>query len=367
MPLGQVIELAYGANLPKAKRRGGSIPVYGSNGVTGWHDEALVNGPTVIVGRKGSAGAIHLSEGPSFPIDTTYYTRCRAGVQLDIRFLAYALKKLDLSRLRTSTGVPGLAREDAYRELILLPPIDQQLRIVDLLLRAENIVRMRREAESKAKEVIPALFLDMFGDPETNPRGWQRFMLGELVARSRYGPRFPDREYAASGAHILRTTDIGFDGSLRWRDSPILPATRAEIDKFSLAPGVLLVTRTGATIGKAAIFRGADVPCIAGAYLIELWLTDSVDPDYILQVLRSPYGQARLLAGSRAVAQPNLNAPTIKAIQVPVPPIKLQRAFATRLNDLRNVFLSQIVADKKSEKIFDAMMIELFSIPETRT
>jgi type I restriction enzyme, S subunit len=62
-----------------------------------------------------------------------------------------------------------------------LPPLSEQQRIVDLLSRAESIVRMRREAEAEAKAIIPAQFLDMFGDPATNPKGWDVKCLAELA------------------------------------------------------------------------------------------------------------------------------------------------------------------------------------------
>lgn len=218
-----------------------------------------------------------------------------------------------------------------------LPPLPDQHRIVDLLSRAEGIVRLRREAEKKAAELIPALFLDMFGDPTTNPKRWPVTAIGEVASYTRYGPRFPDREYGENGAHILRTTDMGYAGELRWSKAPILPVTADELVRFSLKQGTLLVTRTGATIGKIALFSGASEPCIAGAYLIELGLKPDVVPEYVLWHLLSGFGQAHLIGGSRAVAQPNLNAPTIRAIPLPLPPAFLQRKFAEKLAAVQSI------------------------------
>lgn len=358
--LGDAIELAYGKNLPKPQRREGSVPVYGSNGVAGWHDEALVENSTVIVGRKGSAGAVHLVEGPCFPIDTTYYTRPRAGFEFDVRFLAYALRSLNLERLRTSTGVPGLSREDAYREFLPVPTLPEQRHIADVLSRAENIVRMRREAEQKAKEIIPALFLDMFGDPATNPKGWVVKTIGDITAYTRYGPRFPDRKYAETGARILRTTDMDTAGGVRWADAPVLPISLEEAERFTLRPGTIVVTRTGATIGKVALFRGAAEPCIAGAYLIEVGTTGEVEPDYVLGLLLSRYGQDRLTAGSRVVAQPNLNAPSIRAIPLPIPPYSLQASFAKRAAAVRDLIDQEHSAINLSSHLFQSLLARVF-------
>ena len=212
VPLGEAIELAYGKSLPKGTRvADGKVPVYGSNGIAGWHDVALVNESTVIVGRKGSAGAVQYVEVPCYPIDTTYFVRVRTGFEFDIKFLFYLLRQLDLSRLKTATGVPGLTREDAYRELIPVPPLAEQHRIVDILSRAEGIVRLRREAQKKAAEIIPALFVDMFGDPATNPKGWPIRDLGELITDGPQNGLYKHVSLYGEGTPILRI-DAFYDG-----------------------------------------------------------------------------------------------------------------------------------------------------------
>src|SRR5437762_651372 len=71
--LGDIITLEYGRSLPDKSRRSGGVPVYGSNGVVGWHDEALVPLGGIIVGRKGTAGSVTVSTDPFWPIDTTYF------------------------------------------------------------------------------------------------------------------------------------------------------------------------------------------------------------------------------------------------------------------------------------------------------
>ena len=223
---------------------------------------------------------------------------------------------------------------------------------------------MRREAETKAKEIVPALFLDMFGDPATNPKGWEVRTIGDVASYTRYGPRFPDRKYAETGAHILRTTDMDTNGTVRWDEAPILPVTKDEARRFSLRRGTIVITRTGATIGKVALFRGADRPCIAGAYLIELGTTDAVELDFLLALLLSRYGQSALTSGSRAVAQPNLNAPTIRAIPVPIPPRPLQVEFAHRCATARELCEQQRRAVAIAEKTFQSVLARVFGDTE---
>ena len=94
--LGDVCEFTYGNGLTQARRKGGEVPVYGSNGIVGWHDEAATNGPTIIVGRKGSIGEVHFSETPCWPIDTTYYIDSTKK-PCDLNWLYYTLLALDLT------------------------------------------------------------------------------------------------------------------------------------------------------------------------------------------------------------------------------------------------------------------------------
>jgi type I restriction enzyme S subunit len=354
--LGDAIELAYGKNLPKPQRREGSIPVYGSNGVAGWHDEAFVENSTVIVGRKGSAGAVHLVEGPCFPIDTTYYTRPRAGFEFDVRFLAYALRSLNLERLRTSTGVPGLSREDAYREFLPVPTLPEQRHIADVLSRAENIVRMRREAEQKAKEIIPALFLDMFGDPATNPRGWpvKKFRdLGTLDrGRSRHRPR--DASHLYGGPHpFVQTGDVTRSGGAITTYTQTY--SDAGLAQSKLWPvGTLCITiaaniaETG-VLALEACFPDSVVGFLPGA---------SVRTAYIQHWLG--FLQPTLAAQAPQAAQKNINLEILRNLNVPVPPMALQDAFESHASLLRSMGDSQKAAITLGDQAFQSLLAGVF-------
>lgn len=131
LPFADVCTLEYGASLPKEKRIDGPYPVVGSNGVTGFHNEFLVRGPAIIVGRKGSAGEVTYIPDDCFPIDTTYYVQPKDASKVDMVYLFHLLKGLELSDLKGGAGIPGLNRNDVYKKYLLpLPPIDVQCEIV---------------------------------------------------------------------------------------------------------------------------------------------------------------------------------------------------------------------------------------------
>ena len=119
--LGDMIELAYGKPLKAADRRSdGRVPVYGSRGQIGWHDTRLVQGPGIVVGRKGNPGVVTWVPCDFFPIDTTFYVVSKDGNRA-FHFLFYALLGQNLPAVDADSAVPGLNRNIAYMNRQIAP------------------------------------------------------------------------------------------------------------------------------------------------------------------------------------------------------------------------------------------------------
>ena len=121
-----VLELKYGKALKKEDRRDGEYPVFGSSGVVGSHDTALVKGPGIIVGRKGNVGSVFWCDDDFFVIDTAYFVTS----SLPLRFLFYVLPTLNF--INSDAAVPGLSRNQAYTLDILVPPTSLLNRFCEL-------------------------------------------------------------------------------------------------------------------------------------------------------------------------------------------------------------------------------------------
>ena len=121
-PLGALVELAYGKGLKADQRQTGSVPVYGSNGRIGWHDQPFIQGPNIIVGRKGNPGTVTWAAGACFPIDTTFYVVPKDTPQ-SLPFLFYALEGQGLPSVAADSAVPGLNRNLAHLNKQVTPPI----------------------------------------------------------------------------------------------------------------------------------------------------------------------------------------------------------------------------------------------------
>lgn len=176
-PLGAILSFEYGESLPEIKREdSGKVPVYGSNGIVGYHSKAITKGPSLIIGRKGSVGAIQITNVPCHPIDTAYYIDNFEN--LDQKFLFYLLTSLKLGTLDKSTAIPGLNRNDAYNLLIGFPPIVEQHRIV---AKVDRLMALCDELEAKQQKERAGCLklgnasltaLQNVGSPEEFERQW---------------------------------------------------------------------------------------------------------------------------------------------------------------------------------------------------
>ena len=166
--LDEIISLEYGSSLPAEKRISGEYPVYGSNGIVGFHNQFKVNGPFIIVGRKGSAGKVHLSEKDGFPIDTTFFVKIIDQKRIDLYFLFHMLKSLELEKVNVQSGVPGLNRNDAYQIKIPLPPLEVQRQIVAEIEAWQKVIDGARQVVANWKPEIKV------------EAGWPIFKFEEL-------------------------------------------------------------------------------------------------------------------------------------------------------------------------------------------
>ncbi|MDR8016375.1 restriction endonuclease subunit S [Pseudomonas guguanensis] len=112
-----VMDLPYGKALKSTDRIDGDVPVYGSGGITGYHNESLIDGPSIIVGRKGTVGSLYWEDRPFFPIDTVFYVKAKQP----LTYCYYLLQTLGLEGMNTDGAVPGLNRNNAYRLQVVVP------------------------------------------------------------------------------------------------------------------------------------------------------------------------------------------------------------------------------------------------------
>jgi len=169
--VGEFAPFTYGKGLPESQRdSSGKIPVFGSNGIVGYHSKALTAGPTVVIGRKGTAGAVHYSSVACWPIDTTFYIV--DDDPLVLRFKYYLLKFLNLEHMNSDSAVPGLNREAAHALKVFVPPLPEQRAIAAVLGALDDKIELNRRMNRTLEAIAQAVFRHWFVENE-EAEGWE--------------------------------------------------------------------------------------------------------------------------------------------------------------------------------------------------
>lgn len=145
----EFMELAYGKALKASDRIAGPVPVYGSGGVTGFHNESLVVGPSIIIGRKGTVGSLYWEDQPFYAIDTVFYVR----TVNPMTFCFYLLQTLGLTEMNTDAAVPGLNRGNVYRLTASFPEAE----ILGAFDDAVGTIRKRIFSNSQQAQTLATL------------------------------------------------------------------------------------------------------------------------------------------------------------------------------------------------------------------
>ncbi|SCL26475.1 type I restriction enzyme, S subunit [Micromonospora nigra] len=332
--LGDEIELAYGKALPAHSRRPGNYGVYGSNGQVGVHDEPLIKGPGIVVGRKGSVGALAYTVEPFWPIDTTYYVVDKGDHNW--RYLYYLLGSCGLTGLNSHSAVPGLNREDVYSIAVRIPPRDVQDDIARVLDCVSDAIELERIALSNGEELLRAVAGELFtrglrGEPvkETAlgplPESWSVVDFADVREWLQYGTSvhctLEERGYPVLRIPNIKTGHVD-PSELKYADLREVDAVR-----YLLRQGDLLFIRTNGVLerlGACAVYQDEPAEALFASYLIRARLKDFVDPRYVAYFYGSPVGSAMVAGRATPAADGkyNLNTGTIDGLRLPLPPTK---------------------------------------------
>jgi len=250
--------------------------------------------------------------------------------------------------------------------MVPLPALPEQRRIVDLLSRAEGIVRLRREAAAKAAELIPAIFIDMFGDPAMNPKGWPVVALGDLLAEPPTLGTMKRPSLEPQPWLDLRVANIQ-GGRLQLADKKWLDLTTEEVARFQLrADDIILARAIGSLdhLGKAVVVN-PDGPWTFDSHLMRVRVNKSkILPKVLTTFLETASGRREFLSRTRRSAvQFNINGKELRLLKLPLPPIDLQAVFVQRFEQVSSIARQQTDALAQAQATFNALLAQAFAPP----
>jgi type I restriction enzyme S subunit len=240
---------------------------------------------------------------------------------------------------------------------IPLPPLPEQRRIAAILDKADELRAKRRAALKRLDELTQSIFLDMFGDPATNPKGWPEVKLGEVV-KVVGGYAFKSEDFAEKGNAIVRISNLTGDG-IDVSDVARIPDSKlGKGSDFIIQPGEILIAMSGATTGKLGVVplelsESLYLNQRVGVYRIRD--ADRIQRDFLLGFLRSSFYQRFLWKLASGVAQPNVSGWQLESAVLPLPPITLQEEFARRFSAIEMLKADQ----RNSQAEFDMLFASL--------
>lgn len=303
---------------------------------------------------------------------------CRLAINQDVKglvpredilpeylFWFLVSRAAEIERMGTGATVKGVTLQDIRKIEIPLLPINKQRRIVDLLSRAEGIVRLRRQAQKKTAKIIPALFIDMFGDPATNPKGWPKYRLDDLCEIS-YGlaDKLDTSITAESGCRILTISNVLLDGNIDHSVERFCVVKDGQRDKALVRRGDLLFNwRNGSEqhIGKTAMWESDD-HVLHVSFLLRLRpRQDHVSSHFLWALINRLRASGYFINASRQQVNRKFNASELSALEVAVPPITLQKRFESAAESVRAIERQQTNAVEVAVTTFNALVGEMFS------
>lgn len=351
--LGDIVTLEYGRALPDKVRRAGDVAVYGSNGVVGVHDEALVQTGGIIVGRKGTAGSVTVAHGPFWPIDTTYFVKPRRIV--DWGWLAATLHHARLNELNEATGVPGLNRDKAYRQPVLLPSLDEQRRIAEVLRSVDEAIAANRAALDQIARARAAILHTAFEETL-----WEPVALGELGSWQ-------------SGGTPSKNDESKWGGDVPWvcpRDmkTPVIRQTHSMLTPLALGgscklvpKGTLMIVVRGMILAKAIPTATTAMDATFNQDIKAFRPNGRALPKFVQLCLQHQERQLLRVVNTATHGTKKLDTDILLAVSVPLPDLETQQALADTVSDLNFASVKYGEEHIRLSTIKQALMSDLLS------
>jgi type I restriction enzyme, S subunit len=267
------------------------------------------------------------------------------------------------TRRSEGLNIKNIRRSELEQLEVQLPSEDEQRRVVDILDRAISIRELRRQAQATARQIVPALFNKMFGDPRSNPMGWQILDLGEVLVDGIQNGLYRPATAYGQGTRILRI-DSFYDGEVQDVSSlRRLTLDNATIQKYLLRPRDIIVNRVNSLpyLGKSAIMPTMDEPVVFESNMMRFSTNPKQAlPEYVIAYLQTSFARRLLVANAKeAINQASINQQDVSSLPIPLPSMLGQSAFVERVKMVARIVEQQTIAGGVTEKAAQAIQAML--------
>lgn len=350
----EVLTIKNGKNQKKVVDPNGQFPIYGSGGIMGYANDYLCHERTVIIGRKGSINNPIYVDTKFWNVDTAFGLSPKEN--LHSKYLYYFCLKYNFLKHNKATTLPSLTKEDLLKIQIPLPPLFEQQRIADLLDAADALRQKDKALLEKYEALGQSLFLELFGDPVKNEKGWEKVELSQLGSldrgKSKHRPR--NAPELLEGIHpLIQTGDLANCGLF-------VEKYNSTYSDFGLAqskkwPKGTLCISIAANIAKTGIlsFESCFPDSVVG--FIPNEKCNVIFVSYLFSFL-----QEILEKAAPESAQKNINLEILRNLKVIQPSISLQNKFASQIELIEQQKAKVKENLAKSESLFQGLLGESF-------
>ena len=358
MTLDDVLIIKNGRNQRAVENPDGKYPIYGSGGIIGYADDYICEADTVIVGRKGSINNPIFVEEPFWNVDTAFGLVAKREVLLP-RYLYYFCRNYDFERLNKAVTIPSLTKSDLLKIEITLPSLEIQEKIVNRLLKIEEVIQTRQQQLQKLDELVKARFVEMFGDPLSNDKGWQKVLITE-VCHAIFGGGTPSKshpEYFTGSIPWVSPKDMK---SLVINDS-IDHITEEAIahSTTNLVPtnSVLMVIRSGILKHTLPVAVNS-LPVTINQDMKAFVPNETVKTAFLMYFFKAIEND--VLAGVRGVTADNIDFKAFQKRTIIVPPLALQEQFVAFVEQVDKSKVAVQKALDEAQLLFDSLIQKYF-------
>ena len=349
-----------------ANRQEGPYPYYGANGIQDYVVDYIFDDDLVLLAEDGgnfgskTKPIAYRVSGKCWVNNHAHVLKPKEGMNVD--FLCYSLMFYNTDGLVNGATRQKLTQKVMRKMLIPDMPIDKQMEIVNQLNKVIVIRNLRQQELQKMDELIKARFVEMFGSPNNNPKGWNECALSEKL-NVLGGYAFKSDQFNENyGIPILRIGNINAGyfkpvNMVYWKEDK-------NLERYVVYPGDLVMSLTG-TVGKDDYGN----VCILGNdyemyYLnqrnAKLEIIEGIDKYYLSQLLKFDQVKKRLTGISRGVRQANISNKDILNLVVPVPPMEFQEQFAKFVKQVKKSKVAVQKAIDETQLLFDSLMQKYF-------
>ena len=346
-----------------ADRVSGIYPYYGANGIQDHVAEYIFDDELVLLAEDGGnfgsreRPIAYRVSGKCWVNNHAHVLKPKSGLNVD--YLCYSLMFYDTSGIVNGATRQKLTQAEMRKMIIPKRPVSDQLEIIHRIQAVETIIRERRQQLEALDTLIKARFVEMFGDPVANPKGWEKRALSDEV-EIRIGPfgSLLHKEDYITGGHALINPSHIIDGRISPdNDLTLTEEKYEELTPYHLLVGDVVMGRRG-EMGRCAVVDRPGLLCGTGSLLIRS--KGELCADYIQKIISFPSFRKTIEDMAVGQTMPNLNVPIVSSFQIIKPPKEVQQEYYDFVSQVDKSKAVVQEALNEAQQLFDSLMQQYF-------